>query len=309
VASDRLVIGSRGSKLALWQANYARDRLKARYAGLEVEVRVIKTLGDKVRDVALSKLGSKGIFTKELEEAILSRKIDLAVHSLKDLPTKLPEGLVIGAVTERIHTADCLVSREAVMLKNLTVGARIGTSSLRRKVQICAIRPDLEVKDLRGNLDTRLAKLERGEFEAIVVAQAGLVRLGLEDRITEVFRPEVITPAAGQGALAFEYRDGDRRTGELVSFLNHRRTELEIEAERDFLRALGGGCQVPIGASAKLGDDRRLLLYGMISDLQGERLMRDGIEDFPGARPGKMLAERMLDSGGREILEEILGGE
>jgi len=309
VAGTKLIIGSRGSQLALWQANHIKDSLLRQHSNLAVEIKIIKTLGDKVQDVPLAKVGGKGLFTKEIEEAILAGKVDLAVHSLKDLPTELPAGLVADIITRRSHGADALISRDNVPLKRLPAGSRVGTSSLRRKVQLRDLRPDLHFLDLRGNVDTRLKKLDRGEYEAIVLAQAGLVRLGLEGRITELFTPRQMVPAAGQGALALEYREGDSRTAELLRFLQDPDTALEVEAERDFLHELGGGCQVPIGVRAVLKEDGRLELEAMISDLHGTRLMRDSLTNHPDKKPGKILAGRMLEAGGRAILEEILGAE
>ena len=306
MAPDKLIIGSRGSKLALWQTNYVRSFLLERHAGLEVEVRIIKTRGDKVLDVALSKVGGKGLFTKELEEAIISRKVDLAVHSMNDLPTELPQGLMAGVVTRRTPGGDVLVSRRGRSFKDLPAGSRVGTSSLRRKVQLRALRPDLEYTDLRGNVDTRLNKLDSGAYDAIVLAEAGLVRLELADRISELFSPETVTPAAGQGALGLEYRTGDSTTEELVSFLADKKTTLEVQEERRFLRTLGGGCQVPIGAWAESLPGGNLRVQGMIADLEGNRLIRETLIGPPEAEPGRILAERMLAAGGSELLEEIL---
>ena len=308
MAKDRLLIGSRGSKLALWQANYIREKIKGRYQSLEVEVKIIKTLGDRVRDVALTHVAGKGIFTKELEEAILSGIVNLAVHSLKDLPTELPGGLAASVVTDRPFPGDCLVSKRGISLRDLPAGSRVGTSSLRRQAQILALRSDLAVTGLRGNVDTRLAKLDRGECEAIVLARAGLERLGLGARVTELLPPEIMTPAAGQGALALEYREDDQRTLDLIGFLDNKRTALEVEAEREFLHTLGGGCQVPIGALAVLTDNGCLRLCGMISDLAGRHLLREWIVDHPQNRPGRALAEKMLSAGGKKIMEEIIRG-
>ena len=307
MAPDKLIIGSRGSKLALWQTNYVRNSLLEQHVGLEVEVRIIKTRGDKMLDVALSKVGGKGLFTKELEEAIISRKVDLAVHSMKDLPTELPQGLVAGVVTRRSHGGDVLVSREGRSFKDLPAGGKVGTGSLRRRVQLRALRSDLEYTDLRGNVDTRLNKLDSGAYDAIVLAEASLVRLELTDRISEVFSPETVTPAAGQGALALEYRIGDSTTEELVSFLADKKTTLEVQEERRFLRTLGGGCQVPIGVRTELLPGGGLRVQGMIADLEGSRLIRETLIGPPETEPGRMLAERMLAAGGGELLEEILG--
>ena len=305
MAENKLVIGSRGSKLALWQANHIAGRLRERHVGLEVRIEVIKTKGDKILDVSLSKIGGKGLFTKELEEAILRRDVDLAVHSLKDLPTEVPDGLEAGIITLRSHGADALLCRGHAGLDSLPAEAVIGTSSLRRKVQLAALRPDLTFKDLRGNVDTRIRKLEEGQYDAIVLAQAGMERLGLQDKITELLNPNIILPAAGQGALALEYRRGDERTFDLLSFLDHELTRHEAGAERQFLGRLGGGCQVPIGAHAVTRDDGSLLLKGMVSDLDGDIIMKGEIVGTPGGTAGVELAESMLEDGAQEIVAEI----
>ncbi len=305
MVENKLVIGSRGSKLALWQANHIAGRLRERHSGLNVTIKVIKTKGDKILDVSLSKIGGKGLFTKELEDAILRREVDLAVHSLKDLPTEVPDGLEAGIITHRQHGADALLCRAYAGLDSLPAGAVLGTSSLRRKVQLTVLRPDLEFLDLRGNVDTRIRKLEEGQYDAIVLAQAGLVRLGLEGKITELLDPIKILPAAGQGALALEYRQGDERVLGMLSFLDHEQTHHEVTAERQFLGRLGGGCQVPIGAHASYRDDGSLLLRGMVSDLSGERIMRGQLEGAPGSELGVKLADSLLADGAREIVDEI----
>jgi len=307
VAVNRLIIGTRGSKLALWQTNHIKEKLESRHRRLSVEIKIIKTKGDRIQDVALAKIGGKGLFIKEIEEAMLAGVIHLAVHSLKDLPTDLPAGLVADIIPKRTHGADVLVSRQGSKFTDLPPGARVGTGSLRRKVQLRALRPELEYLDLRGNVDTRLAKLDRGDYEAIILSEAGLIRLGLSQHITEVFSPDVLTPAAGQGALAIEYRQDDSTARESLIFLADRKTTAEVEAERDFLHTLGGGCQVPVGAQAEFQDNGKLSLTGMISDLSGRRLLRDQIEDYPEKRPGRELAEKMLAAGGKRILEEIYG--
>lgn len=306
MTGNRLIIGSRGSKLALWQAGYIRQRLGERWPELGVEIRIIKTLGDKVLDVALSRVGGKGLFTKELENAMLSSEIDIAVHSLKDLPTVVPQGLVLGAVTTRQWWEDVLVSRDGATLDSLPSGARVGTSSLRRRVQLHHRRPDLDYADLRGNVDTRLARLDRGEYGAIVLARAGLNRLGLEARITQVLGTEIMIPAAGQGALAIQWRVDDSRTARALEFLSDPCTTAEVTAEREFLHELGGGCQVPIGAKASLGEDGIITMEGFLADLSGRRFMRDSIEDSLLNNPGRNLARRMLSSGGQAIVNDIL---
>lgn len=307
MAANRLIIGTRGSKLALWQTNHIKEKLERHHRELSVEIKIIRTKGDKIQDVALAKIGGKGLFTKEIEEAMLAGMVHLAVHSLKDLPTDLPAGLVADIIPKRTRGADVLVSRNGSKFMDLPPGARVGTGSLRRKAQLGALRPELEYLDLRGNVDTRLAKLDRGDYEAIILSEAGLVRLGLTERSIEVFSPEVLTPAAGQGALAIEYRRDDSTAKELLSFLADRKTTSEVEAERAFLHTLGGGCQVPVGARAEFRRNGKLSVIGMISDLSGGRLLRDQIEDYPETRPGRELAEKMLAAGGRSILEEIYG--
>ena len=305
MAVNRLIIGTRGSKLALWQTNHIKERLESRHNGLSVEIKIIRTKGDRIQDVALAKIGSKGLFTKEIEQAMLAGKVHLAVHSLKDLPTELPAGLAADIIPQRTHGADVLVSRHGDEFTEIPAGARVGTGSLRRRVQLCALRPDIEYLDLRGNVDTRLAKLDRRDYEAIVLSQAGLVRLGLAERITEIFSPQVLTPAAGQGALAIEYRREDTATAELIHFLADSGTTAEVQAERDFLAALGGGCQVPIGALAVSRENGTISVTGMISDLSGGRLLREEITGRPESRPGRALAMRMLAAGGKQILDDI----
>ncbi len=290
-----LTIGSRGSKLALWQARHIQSRLSE-----PSRIEIIHTTGDKIQDVALSKVGSKGLFTKEIEEALLNRSIDLAVHSLKDLPTELPAGLTLAAIPERADPRDALVG---CPLADLPRGARVGTSSLRRSSQLHALRPDLRIESIRGNVDTRLRKLDEGQFDAILLAAAGLLRLGLESRITELLDPEVMCPAVGQGALAIETRAGDSICREL----DHAPTRIAVTAERALLRALGGGCQVPIGAVAAAHGSSLVLLSAIITDPTTSALVRGQIE-FPPAEAehaGATLAQRLLDQGGRAILDSV----
>jgi hydroxymethylbilane synthase len=268
-----LVIGSRGSQLALWQAGHIAALLDD--LGVKTRIEVIKTTGDKIADVALARVGEvsglKGVFTKEIEEALLDGSIDLAVHSLKDLPTELPEGLTIGIVPEREDARDALVGKT---LEELKPDDRIGTGSLRRAAQIRRLKPGVETLDIRGNVDTRLRKLDEGQYDAILLACAGLKRLGLKERIAEALDPELMAPAIGQGALGIEVRIGDGVTLEAVSPLNHVPTHLAIEAERALLEAFGGGCQVPLGGHARIeGDD--LVLCAAVFSQDGETLIRD----------------------------------
>jgi hydroxymethylbilane synthase len=303
---SRLVIGTRGSVLARWQAEWVKVRLQAAHPGLEVSLTIIKTTGDKILDVPLAKVGGKGLFVKEIEEALLARTVDLAVHSMKDVPTALPEALHVAAVPRREDPLDALISRDSVPLAKLPSGATIGTSSLRRQSQLLAHRPDLNMVTLRGNLDTRLRKVADGAMDAIVLAAAGLRRLGWADRITELLTPSVCLPAIGQGALGIECRRADDRVNALVRALDDPDTHACVSAERAFLTRLEGGCQVPIGAHATL-DGNRLTLDGLIADVRGERVLRDRITGGrdDGSRLGRELAEGLLARGGEAILRAV----
>ena len=312
----RLVIGSRGSKLALWQAHWVRDQLIA--AGHEVDLRVIKTTGDKLQAFApgasvpvsisqtVAEAGSKGLFIKEIEEALLAGEIDLAVHSLKDLPTELPAALALGAVPTREDARDVFISRNGNLLENLPARARVATSSLRRQTQLRALRNDLVYAAIRGNLDTRLRKLEQGECEALVLAAAGVHRLGFTHRITSYFDLDQMCPAVGQGALGIEIRSGDSGARDAVVQLDHLATHQAVRAERAALRYLGGGCQVPIAAHAVV-EDRHMHLQGLVANLDGSRIIRaqaKGSASDPEAL-GSRVAEDLFRQGAREILEAI----
>lgn len=313
--TSKITIGTRSSKLSLWQANYVRNKLLELCSDLEVLLKEIKTKGDHIIDVALSKIGGKGLFTKEIEDALLSREIDLAVHSLKDLPTKLPPGLELSAVLSREPPHDVLIVSPSIKsqisnlkFNGLPKGSKIGTSSLRRIAQLKATRPDLEYIDLRGNLDTRIRKLEEGQLDAIVLAYAGVKRLGFELKITEHFDPEVILPAICQGMLAIEIRENNSVIKEITSKLNDSTAYLISLAERSFLETLQGGCQVPIGAYSKI-EKSKIVLYGMIASLDGKRIVKDKVEGDLTIRTakeiGKNLACRLNEKGGKEILLEI----
>jgi hydroxymethylbilane synthase len=295
-----LVIASRGSQLALWQARWVQQRLAG--SGRESRIEIIKTTGDKITDVPLAKVGAKGLFTKEIEEALLDGRADLAVHSLKDLPTELPAGLVLAAVPEREDPRDAIVGR---LLADLQPGAKVGTSSLRRAAQLRRLRPDLAVESIRGNLDTRLRKLDEGQYETIVLAAAGLRRLGWKDRIAEILEPAAMCPAVGQGALAIETREfGTGRAACLA--LNHIPTRQSVAAERGVLAALGGGCQVPIGAHAVV-EGIRLRLLGVVASPDGSELVRQEAEGLAADadRIGRKLGEGLLASGARAILDAV----
>lgn len=306
---ETVTIGTRGSKLALWQADYIAERLRAEYPGLIVEEFLMTTKGDKILDAPLAKIGGKGLFTKEIEQAMLDGEIDIAVHSLKDMPTEVPDGLTITAITQRRDAGDALVSNYYSSLDDLPKGAVVGTSSLRRKAQLLHVRPDLDIRDLRGNVNTRLAKLddaENGIFDAIVLAVAGLKRLGFQNRIDTILPTSVMLPAVGQGALAIEARTADKRVRDLVAFLNDEATASCAKAERAFLARVEGGCQVPVGVYAT-PDGGDLNVEAVIASLDGKRLYRDHVT---GAKDeaenlGTMLADKLLDMGGIEIMHEI----
>jgi hydroxymethylbilane synthase len=299
-----LRLGTRKSKLALWQANFVKEKLEA--LGCKVELVPITTTGDKILDAPLAKIGGKGLFVKEIENALLAGEIDLAVHSLKDVPITIPEGLTLSAITEREEPYDVLISRNGKKLEELPSGAVVGTSSLRRQVQIKRRRRDLKVEILRGNVDTRLRKLKEGLYDAIVLAYAGVKRMGLSGEISQVL--EDFIPAVGQGSLAIETRAEDERVINFVKVLNHQESWLRAVCERAFLRELQGGCQVPIGAYAWIEGDR-IKIKGFISDLEGERFL-EGYEEGglqEAEEVGKRLAQRLLREGGEEILKEIYG--
>lgn len=299
-----LRLGTRKSKLALWQANFVKEKLEA--LGCKVELVPITTTGDKILDTPLAKIGGKGLFVKEIENALLAGEIDLAVHSLKDVPMIIPEGLTLSAITEREEPYDVLISRNGNKLEELPSGAVVGTSSLRRQVQIKRRRRDLRVEILRGNVDTRLRKLKEGLYDAIVLAYAGVKRMGFSGEISQIL--EDFIPAVGQGSLAIETRAEDERVINFVKVLNHEESWLRAVCERAFLRELQGGCQVPIGAYAWM-EGGRIKIKGFISDLEGERFL-EGYEEGglqEAEEVGKRLAQRLLREGGEEILKEIYG--
>lgn len=304
----KLVIGSRGSKLALWQSNWVKSQLEALEPRVWVRIEVIKTQGDVMHDVPLALIGGQGAFTKEIETALLEHRIDIAVHSLKDLPTVVPEGLSITAVPEREDPRDALVLKAdsagaSASLKGLPGGATVGTSSLRRIAQLRHLRPDVGVKELRGNVDTRLRKLDEGEYDALILASAGLRRLGLAERISAAVEPFEMLPAVGQGALGVETRGGDEAANSLVSRLDHAPTRAAVVAERALLRHLGGGCQVPIAAHARV-EGERLFLDGLVASLDGGQVLRDQIESSASdaAAAGEALAARLNERGASALL-------
>ena len=303
-----LVLGTRGSKLAVHQSEWVQTRLRELAPHLTVTLRRIQTSGDKILDVPLAKIGGKGLFVKEIEEALLSGEIDLAVHSMKDVPTELPPGLDLLCIPTREDARDALISRDGTRFKDLPHGAKVGTSSLRRQAQLLQARPDLSISTLRGNLDTRLKKLREGQFDAIVLAAAGLRRLGWDNEITEYLSPEISLPAIGQGALGIEGRRDDTFVRDVLNRLEHAPTRIIVMAERALLHRLQGGCQVPIAAHATLMGSE-IVLEGLVASVDGKEVIRDrvkGIVDDPFS-VGVQLAERLLARGGERILKAIYG--
>ena len=340
---NKIVIGTRGSKLALWQAEWIKSELRRLYPALDIELNKIKTTGDKILDVPLAQVGGKGLFVKEIEEAILRNDADIAVHSMKDVPTEFPDGLHLAAICEREDPKDALITSKKLkvirlrrsekfnphipplekggkgacekgghgrgtqsLLYDLPQGVTIGTSSLRRSCQLLSIRPDLKIGQLRGNLDTRLRKLDEGRFDAIVLAAAGIKRLGLSDRITEILPFEISLPAIGQGAIGIECRIHDEFIHGLIAPLNHPSTSVCVKAERAFLRRLEGGCQVPIAAHARL-ENSSLIIDGLVGSITGDRIIKSHIEGKPeqAEQLGVLLAEDVLSRGAKEILDEV----
>ena len=302
-------IGTRASRLAVTQAEWVRSQILAIHPHLRAELVRIKTTGDKITDVALAQVGGKGLFVKEIEAALLAGGIDLAVHSMKDMPAEILPGLCIGAIPERENSLDVLISRNDRPLKDLPGGARLGTSSLRRSAQVRHARPDIIIHPLRGNLDTRIQKLKTEGLDAIIVAAAGVKRLGLEAHITQYLPETIMLPAIGQGALGIEIREDDASIQDIVSSLDHRQTRLAVEAERAFLQQLMGGCQVPIAARAKIIDNR-IELTGLVAEVDGTVLLRDTAAGpvHQHRKIGVELADRLLERGGRKILEKIFSG-
>ena len=304
---DTIIIGTRSSKLALWQAEYVKSRLEEKYPALTVELKLMTTKGDKILDAPLAKIGGKGLFTKELETDMLAGGIDLAVHSLKDMPTEVPDGLVISAITKRFDPGDAVVSPEYQRFDALPLGAKVGTSSLRRKAQLLHVRPDLNICDLRGNVNTRLQKLADEDFDAIILAVAGLKRLGFGERITDVLPKSIVLPAVGQGALAIETRADDAEIRALIDFLNDDETVRCATAERAFLGRVEGGCQVPVGVYATPAEAGQLQVEAVIASLDGSKLYRDKItgQAADAESLGRQLADMLLAKGGLEIMHEL----
>ena len=310
--ATKIILGSRGSELALWQTNWVKSELGKRFPKLHIEVEIIKTTGDKILDVPLSEIGNKGLFTKEIEHALLGRRIDAAVHSLKDLPTNLPDGLTIGAITRREDVRDVFITHPNKAYKRfneLLRGAKVATGSLRRKCQLLNWRPDLEIIDIRGNLNTRFAKLDASDWDGMILARVGVLRLGLEDRITEILPIEKILPAVGQGAIAVEVRTDDERVLKFVSAIASEATATATKGERALLRRLEGGCQIPVGAYGHI-ESNEFMLDAIIGSLDGKKIVRGKVRGTPDQAEelGEQLALTLLESGGRKILEQIRRG-
>ncbi|KWX77755.1 hydroxymethylbilane synthase [Paenibacillus jilunlii] len=314
----KIIVGSRQSALALTQTGQViadLERLSGEHGfGFTFEVHKIVTKGDRILDVTLSKVGGKGLFVKEIEQAMLAHEIDMAVHSMKDMPSELPEGLMNGAVPKRVDPRDCLISGGGLPLEELPQGARVGTSSLRRSSQLAALRPDLKIEPVRGNIDSRLRKLESGEFDAILLAAAGLSRMGWEDRVTAYLPPEVCLPAVGQGALGIECRADDDELRKLLALYNDEQTALTVAAERTFLGALNGGCQVPIGAFAVLDAEaaesaspKRITLTGMVGTPDGSVVLKETCSGHDPVRLGEEVARKLIARGAEQILADARG--
>ncbi|WP_430971907.1 hydroxymethylbilane synthase [Sunxiuqinia rutila] len=303
---NTIKIGTRGSKLALWQAETVKSELEKAHPNLQFELEIIKTKGDKILDVALSKIGDKGLFTKEIEQALYDNTIDLAVHSLKDLPTELPENLIIGGMLKRAEVRDVFISKDGRKLADFTAKDKIATSSLRRQSQLLHFNPDLQIVDIRGNVETRLKKMNDGHCDALIMAAAGILRLGYEDVITEMLDTEIMLPAISQGAIAIEIREDDERTQLLLDAITDEATRATTLAERSLLRELEGGCQVPVGCFSEVKGDQ-IKLTGMVASLDGTKCIRKSIEASLEEASEKAieLAQAILDDGGKEILDSI----
>ncbi|MCG8551143.1 MAG: hydroxymethylbilane synthase [Desulfobacterales bacterium] len=301
-----ICIGTRGSMLALWQANHVKETIEKSFPDIQVDINIIKTTGDRITDRPLAMVGGKGLFVKEIESALLDGTIDLAVHSMKDMPGELPEGLVIGAIPERANPFDVLISGQGALFKNYPQGAVIGTSSLRRGSQLKHLRPDLEIKSIRGNLDTRLKKLKSGEYTAIVLAAAGLERLGQGGEITEYLTETDMVPAVGQGALCIETRESDPDMADILSVLDHDPTRICVTGERAFLKEIEGSCHIPVACFGKIRDSR-VILAAVVASEDGKSLIKETIDSSPEqvTEKGRELAKLVLDKGGKRILEAL----
>lgn len=304
--SRKVTIGSRGSPLALWQANWVKDLLLDHHSDLAVDIKIIKTSGDKIQDVPLNKIGGKGLFVKEIEEGLLSREVDFAVHSMKDMPITFPMNLCIACVTKRENPFDALISRNNIKLQDLPKGAKIGTGSLRRMSQLLHYRPDLNLMPLRGNLETRLKKLDTEGLDAIILAAAGLIRLGWDDRITEIISPEILLPAMGQGTVGIETRKNDVDNQILLADMDDEETHWALDAERALVSQLEGGCNVPIGSFATLNADQ-ITLTGLVASLDGKTMYKKEMTDIKtnAIALGRKMGNELIEMGADRIMKEI----
>tara|TARA_B100000686_G_scaffold298423_1_gene331424 strand:+ start:1914 stop:2843 length:930 start_codon:yes stop_codon:yes gene_type:complete len=302
----KIIIGSRGSPLALWQANWVKDLLLEKHSDLNIDIKIVKTSGDKIQNMPLAKIGGKGLFVKEIEEGLLKHEVDFAVHSMKDMPISFPINLCIACVTKRENPFDALISRNGIKLADLPKGAKIGTGSLRRISQLMNYRSDLELVPLRGNLETRLNKLETEGLDAIILAAAGLIRMGWNDRITEIISPEILLPAMGQGAVGIEARKNDVDNQILLADMDDEETHYTLDAERALVRQLQGGCNVPIGAFATL-DEEQITLKGLVASLDGKILYKKEMTDIKtnAIALGRKIGDELIAMGGDRIMKEI----
>jgi len=310
MSKKEITIGTRGSRLALWQANHIKSALSEKDPSVSIEIKIIKTKGDKILDVPLAVVGGKGLFVKEIEEALLDGRIDIAVHSMKDMPAEIPEGLCIGGVPEREDPGDVLISKNDVPFSRLNRKARIGTSSLRRAAQLRYARPDIKIVSLRGNIDTRIKKLDTENLDAVILAYAGVRRMNYESRVSERFDYSVMLPAVGQGALCIEIRENDSLIKPLSAMLDHGDTHAIVKGERAFLHRLEGSCQVPVAAVGRIAK-HIFILEGLVADVEGKMIIRDsfsGSADDP-EKTGVALAEKLLDMGAGDILKNLTTGE
>lgn len=303
---ETIKIGTRGSKLALWQANEVQRIIKDKFPQIETEIVIIKTKGDKILDTSLSKIGDKGLFTKEIEHALINTDVDIAVHSFKDMPTELPDGLIIGAVLPRADVRDVFVSKDGRMLSEMTEDDKIGTSSLRRKAQLLAYNPKLQIVDIRGNVETRLTKMNGGVCDAIVMAGAGFMRLGYQEQITEFLNEDIMLPAVSQGAVAIEVCENNEEITDILDAVNDEKTWIECMAERCLLRTLEGGCQVPVGCLSAMKDSN-FIMTALVADVDGTRVVRESIscETDLASEKAIELGELILEKGAKEILNAI----
>lgn len=301
----KIIVGSRQSALALTQTKWVIRQLEALGLPFEFEIKKIVTKGDKIVDVTLSKVGGKGLFVKEIEQALLDKEIDMAVHSMKDMPALLPDGLTIGCIPKRVDVRDVLISKDGKTMDELPQGAIIGTSSLRRGAQLLAYRPDFKIKWIRGNIDTRIKKLKEEDYDAIILAAAGLERMEWKGEITQFIPVDISLPAVGQGALSIECRENDEELLDLLSRFNHRETEIAVQAERAFLNTLEGGCQVPIGAYGQINEQGNITLTGLVADPDGKVVLKEALEGSTPVELGRSLAQRLIEQGASEILDKV----